>query len=142
MRRLTLLLTILLVCGTAALGQTGKCDTNTLRGEYGVQITGTNVAPNGTVQTIIGLINITFDGEGSFTQVGNVKGSVLGWFSVDAPNAGTYTVNSDCTGESTHPGPGGIPMVNRFIIVDNGKEFRLMVVSPAPVMVSGVAKRK
>ena len=72
------------------------CDAATIRGEYGAQIQGTRPAPGGS-ETVVGIVLRTYDGEGGFTQVSNVKGSVNGWVP-DQPGAGTYEVSADCSG--------------------------------------------
>src|SRR5437016_1131051 len=102
MKRRTILgTTVLLALACCAQAQTeegAKCTTETLKGAYGVLLTGTNlaavVAPGragfvGQLQQAIGTDIIVFDGKGNFTQVDNVKGTVSG-LSPDRPGSGTY----------------------------------------------------
>jgi hypothetical protein len=122
------------------------CSLATLRGDYGIQIQGTRPAPPpapaGTIETVIGVILRTYDGEGQFTQVNNEKGSVSGNGPVDREASGTYLVNEDCTGSHELHIPGvPNPVTDRFVIVDRGREVRHFVVSPAPVMVTGVSQK-
>jgi hypothetical protein len=123
------------------------CSEATLRGTYGVQIQGTRLAPSppapaGTVESVIGIIRRHYDGQGRFTQINNEKGSVSANGPVDREGFGTYVVNDDCSGshELTIPGV-PFPITDRFVIVDYGQEVRHFVVSPASVMVSGVARK-
>jgi hypothetical protein len=122
------------------------CSEKTLRGSYGIQVQGTRPAPPpappGTMETVIGVIVRHYDGDGNFTQVGNEKGSVSGSAPVDREGAGTYQVNEDCTGTHQWQLTGSaITLTDRFVIVDRGREVRNFVVSPAPVMVTGVSRK-
>jgi hypothetical protein len=137
--------------GTAAIGAQGNggdaqwrhrgCSEATLRGDYGSQISGTRPsAPGGPIESVIGVVLRTYDGQGRFTQVDNVKGSISG-ITPDRPGDGTYQVNSDCTGSVMNvPGP-GILLEDRFVIVDGGREVRSIVVNPPLVMVTATLKK-
>jgi hypothetical protein len=122
------------------------CSEATLRGGYGVQIQGTRPAPPpaplGSVETVIGVIVRQYDGRGGFTQINNEKGSTSGLGPVDRAGFGTYQVNEDCSGSHELHIP-GVPVVvtDRFVIVDHGREIRHFVVSPAPIMVTGVSRK-
>lgn len=122
------------------------CSEATLRGAYGIQIQGTRLAPPpapaGTVETVIGVLVRQYDARGNFTQVNNEKGSVSGLGPVDREGFGTYQVNPDCSGSHELHIPGvPVPITDRFVIVDFGREVRHFVVSPAPVMVTGVSQK-
>lgn len=125
------------------------CSLATLRGAYGIQIQGTRPVPPqvpplpaGTMESVIGVIVRHYDGQGAFTQVGNEKGSISGNAPVDREGAGTYEVNEDCTGTHELQIVGSpIKVTDRFVIVDRGREVRNFVVSPAPVMVTGVSQK-
>src|SRR3954447_4706217 len=136
--------------GPGALGKSGDrdnssrahaCTNETLQGTYGIQIQGTQPAgPGGPIESVIGVIIRDYDGFGQFTQVGNVKGSITPW-TPDRVGGGTYDVAADCTAVvHLHPGP-GIVVEERLIIVDSGREVRSAAMLPAPVMVTGVARR-
>jgi hypothetical protein len=116
------------------------CNVATIRGTYGIQITGTRPAPNGQIESVIGVAIRHYDGQGHFEQVGNVKGSISG-FSPDQPGDGTYQVNEDCSGVAEAQVSPTVLLEDRFAIVDDGNEIRSMVSAPAPVMVTGVYKR-
>jgi hypothetical protein len=136
--------------GSVVIGATGNgeeqwrrrgCGESTLRGDYGIQISGTRPsAPGGPIESVIGVVMRTYDGQGRFTQVDNIKGSISG-ITRDRPGDGTYQVNSDCTGTVTAvPGP-GILLEDQFVIVDGGREVRAIVVSPPLVMVTATQKK-
>ena len=126
------------------------CSNKTLQGVSGQQISGTRPAPDvlpgfgillpGSIESVIGVVTAVFDGNGNFTQVDNVKGSLSG-ITFDRPGLGTYTVNPDCTGNFRITAGTPFPIVSRFVIVDGGKEFLSVVVSPQGVMVSARAKK-
>jgi hypothetical protein len=125
------------------------CSNATLKGYYGVQITGTRPAPSvlsgiqatpGTIEAVAGVVVQIFDGAGGFTQIDNVKGSLSG-ITFDRPGGGTYSVNGDCSGTFTVLNAGLPPIVNRFVIVDNGQGFLTVVASPQAVMVTATGKK-
>jgi hypothetical protein len=127
------------------------CNNQTLQGSFGVQISGSRPAPSvlptfglylpGAVEQVIGVVIETFDGNGGFTQTDNVKGSLSG-ITFDRPGGGTYTVNPDCTGTFTLNNTGiPFPIVNRMVVVDGGKEFLSVVVSPQGVFVSSRGRK-
>lgn len=123
-----------------------ECGVAILRGAYGIQLQGTRPAPSpappGTIESVIGVIVRTYDGEGNFTQVGNEKGSVSGNAVVDREAAGTYQVNADCSGAHQWQLTGSPVVLNdRFVIVDRGREVRNFIVTPAPVMISSVSRK-
>lgn len=118
-----------------------ECSEATLHGAYGILMQGTRPsAPDGPVETLSGVVHRVYDGEGQFTQVDNVKGSITG-IVPDREGLGTYEVNADCTGV-THfePGP-GISIEERVVIVDGGQKVFSMVLSPPPLMVTTVQER-
>ena len=58
----------------------------------------------------------------------------LSGIALDRPGRGTYSVNANCTGTFSILLPDPIPpIVTRFVIVDGGKELRIVVVSPQGV---------
>lgn len=150
MKRIVMLISIGLPLAAAALQaqQTGKpCNNETLKGSYGVLFSDTETAdtvlpvypsfryPPGSIEQVIGIVVHTFDGNGRFTQTDTLKGSLSGTI-LNRPGAGTYSVNADCSGvyNIIIPFPGVPPIVVRFVIVDNGKEFRGIVFSPQEAM--------
>jgi hypothetical protein len=117
------------------------CSEATLRGVYGIQMTGTRPStPGGPIESVIGVVIRTYDGRGQFIQRDNVKGAITGWVP-DREGFGTYEVSEDCTAVTRfEPGPGVI-IEERLVIVDGGDEAMSVVSSPQPVMVSTVQKR-
>ena len=113
------------------------CNNDTVRGVYGYTIAGTT--PTGQV---IGVGVRKYDGQGNFTQVDTVIGGI-GGTTVDTPGSGTYTVNSDCTGTMflSRLGAPGLAEV-RFVVVNDGKEIRWIVLFPPGATVTGNAVRQ
>lgn len=118
-----------------------RCSEATLRGAYGIQMMGTRPsAPGGPLETVIGVVIRTYDGNGQFTQRDSVKGALSG-FVPDREGFGTYEVNEDCTAITRFmPGP-GITIEERLVIVEGGQEVMSIVSTPQPVMVSTVQKK-
>jgi hypothetical protein len=116
------------------------CSEATVRGDYGIQIQGTRPAPGGLSEWVVGVVFRTYDGQGNFSQISNVKGSITGTVA-DAQGFGTYEVNPDCTGIIRfQPGP-GILIEERLVIVDNGREIRAAVMVPTAVAITSVHQR-
>jgi hypothetical protein len=127
------------------------CDDEILKGHYALSISGTRPAPvvlpafpgvaAGTMEQVTGVFILIFDGNGSIRMGENptVKGSLSGLFP-DKAGTGTYAVNSDCSGTFSVSLPQlPAPLVNNMVIMNGGKEFRSVVISPQPVMISVTA---
>jgi len=127
-----------------AKGQPRKnrgCSDTTIAGAYGIQITGTRPsAPGGPIESVIGVAIRHYDGQGQFTQVDNVKGSITGMVP-DSPGFGTYHVNEDCSGVAQFEPAPGVLVEERLVIVDDGNEIRSMASLPPAVMVTGVHRK-
>src|SRR4051794_35039875 len=76
------------------------CTDSMLQGTYAVSISGTAPAPAiapgssalpGTLQQFVGMVLITFDGKGGFTQFDFLKGTLSG-YSPARPGKGIYKV--------------------------------------------------
>jgi hypothetical protein len=117
-----------------------ECSNELLKGTYGVQMQGVRPLPGGTSETVIGVVIRTFDGEGGFTQIDHFKGSTTGLVP-DRPGSGTYAVNADCSGITRFAPAPGILIEERMVVVDFGHEIRTITSTPAPIMVTAVAKR-
>lgn len=154
MRRMTWAAVMVIALAGAGMGAgrpgdqteptTGGCSEATLRGAYGLQFQGTRPVrppfPPG-IESYSGVAIRTYDGQGQFTQTSNVKGSVIG-VEADVESAGTYLVNADCSGShAAQFVPDAPPIVDSFVIVSNGSEIRFIVMTPLPVMNSGVLQR-
>jgi hypothetical protein len=121
-----------------------RCDASMLRGAYGYLVQGTRPTRPPAAPGIEAFFNVAiriYDGEGQFTQVSNPKGAVSGPEGVNIENSGTYQVNEDCTGTHTAVTPTGSTLVDRFVIVDKGREVRIAVTNPPPIMFTGTLVR-
>ncbi len=121
-------------------GRSKRCSEATVRGDYGIQIQGTRPAPGGLTEAVIGIVFRTYDGEGNFSQVSNLKGSITGT-NPDAESIGTYDVNPDCTGVIRFQAPSGALIEERLVVVDNGREIRAAVMAPTAVVITSVHQR-
>ena len=143
---------IILVSSAAGLAQADvsevkSCETWSLKGAYALTITGTRPAPfvvpgvsgtPGTTEQVTGIFTLIFDGRGGFTVPAPiiVKGALSGLFP-DQPGTGTYTISADCTGRFSVNLPQlPAPLENKMVVLKGGKEFRSVVVSPQPVMIT------
>lgn len=121
-------------------GLSKQCSAATVRGDYGIQIQGTRPAPGGLTEAVIGIVLRTYDGEGNFSQVSNLKGSITGT-NPDSQSFGTYEVNDDCTGIIRAQPLPGVVIEERMVIVDNGREIRAAVMAPTAVVITSVHQR-
>ena len=121
-------------------GDSKPCSAATVGGDYGIQIQGTRPAPGGLTEAVIGIVFRTYDGEGNFSQVSNLKGSITGT-NPDSVSVGTYEVNADCTGIIRAQPLPGIVIEERMVIVENGREIRAAVMTPTPVVITSVHQR-
>jgi hypothetical protein len=130
--------------GAAPSGTEGfPCTNGTLRGTYGFHMQGTVPVPpplGGGTQTAIGVVKVTYDGMGNFTQIDNIHGSVTGWVP-DRPGSGTYQVNPDCTASTQFSPAPNVFIEQRMVIVDGGNELYTITTSPLPTMVTALGKR-
>jgi hypothetical protein len=116
------------------------CSARTLRGDYGLVATGTRSLGPAGIELFVTISMVTYDGEGTFTAEGVSHGQTTGVRG--GPVDGTYYVNADCTGGQTTFIPGVPPLEDRFVIVDNGREVRTVVVSPPTTIASANMHRK
>ena len=112
------------------------CSNRTLRGDYGILVSGVRGLGPGQVESFVGTALRTYDGHGHFTQVDNGHGQVTG-FQKDVPAYGTYDVQADCSGTSMifFPNAPG-PVETAFVIVAGGDEVKDAVMAPAPTFVT------
>ena len=117
------------------------CSVRTLRGDYGILITGIVEGPSGRLDMTVGTVLRTYDGHGNFTQIDNVHGQISGAVR-DRRGSGMYQVNADCSGTATLFLTGvPFPIEASFVIVEGGEEVKEAVMSPPPAVVSGVQRR-
>jgi hypothetical protein len=116
------------------------CSNRTLRGDYGILVSGVRALGPTVTETFIGTAIRTYDGRGNFEQIDNSHGTVTGAVA-NSPGVGTYTVNANCSGTSTLFLPGAPPIETSFVIVDHGDEVKDIVMPPAPNLVTAVLTR-
>jgi len=119
----------------------GACSNRTLRGKYAFTIEGSFVdAP--VALPLRGVAMTNFDGRGNLTQVDHVvfNGTPppVDW----TPATGTYSINSDCTGQAEIiiPGSPFSPVILRLVVGNNGNEIRTVVSKPGYVVTSTATK--
>jgi hypothetical protein len=130
----------LLAVPLLALADDGShaCSASTLKGDYGLIVTGTRtIGPVTEIFVTVSLV--TFDGKGGFTAEGVSHGATTGVRK--GPASGTYTVNADCTGAWTTNIQGVPPLPAEIVIVDRGREVFANAVSATEVS-SGRARKK
>jgi hypothetical protein len=109
----------------AQAGEHRECSNATLRGSYGYTAEGTllpTIAPPPSAGPFAEIGRQTFDGRGNTeaTATASANGNI-----VELTIAGTYTVNSDCTGSMTFDvSPLGIKGNVKLVIDDDGGEIR------------------
>jgi hypothetical protein len=123
-------------------GRERGCSTRTLRGDYGILVSGIVPAgPNGQTEMVIGTTLRRYDGQGNFTEVSNAHGQLSGVVE-GREGYGTYQVNVDCTGTTTLFVAGQpFPTQTSMVVVDDGREVKEVVMSPPPAMVTAVQTR-
>jgi hypothetical protein len=134
------------VTNAAAFGDNDDaCSVASLKGSYGIQSTGSIVAL-GPIGPIAEAGTITFDGAGGVLQITTVSiGGLGGQINANRTSlSGSYTVNADCTGDLAVilPVPGGTTTsTSHFVIVDHGKEIRLVNSGTGRVIVGNARKQ-
>jgi len=122
------------------LKHTARCSGRTLKGNYGVTLSGLRPGAGGALEQFVGVSMQTYDGEGNFTQTDSTHGPSSAV--TDQAGSGTYTVNPDCSGTKTLWLDGlPFPIENRIIVLDKGDEIRIVVMSPPPIVVSATGRR-
>ena len=107
------------------------CSNRTLRGDYGILVSGIRGLGPGVTESFVGTALRTYDGDGQFTQIDNGHGEITG-FRQDVPAYGTYEVHANCSGTSLIYFPGApSPVETAFVIVAHGDELKDAVMAPA-----------
>jgi len=124
---ISLAILILVVINAGAQDDQG-CSPATLKGSFGIQVTGSIVA-NGPIGPVAEVGVIKFDGAGGASQTTTVSlnGTII-------PNrsslSASYQLNADCTGDLALvlPVAPGVTTTStsHFVVVDHGKEIRLV----------------
>jgi hypothetical protein len=118
-----------------------NCGLHTLHGEYGLVGSGIRGLGPGTSESFATISMVDYDGQGGFTAMGVSHGQVTG-VRAGLPVTGTYHVDPDCTGGQTTNIPGVPPLEDSFVIVDNGREVRTVVTSPATTIATANLRKK
>ena len=119
-----------------------KCNNATLKGGYWALVSGFRGIGPMVTEMFVGTSLRAYDGAGGFTEIANQHGAITGVV-VNGQATGTYHVNSDCTGTSTLILPPPFPtVVSSFVIVDDGKEVREVVMSPLANIVTATLRKK
>jgi hypothetical protein len=129
--------------GAAAQADGGgrTCGVHTLRGDYGLVGSGVRGLGPAASETFATISMVTYDGQGGFTANGVSHGQVTG-VREGLPVSGTYYVNADCTGGQTTIIPNVPPLEDRFVVVDNGRELRTVVVAPLTTIATANLRKK
>jgi hypothetical protein len=117
------------------------CSTETIRGKYAYEVTG-SIVSNGPIGLVADVGIISFDGVNGASQASTV--SLNGTILHRASLGGSYIVNPDCTGHAslTLPGPAGpIQSDSDFVIVNHGQEMRTINTGAGRVL-AGTARRQ
>ena len=122
-------------------GRGRGCSERTLHGDYGLVGAGVRGLGPGASESFATISMVTYDGRGGFSAVGVSHGQVTG-VREGLPVTGTYYVNPDCTGGQTTNIPGVPPLEDRFVIVDNGREVRTVVVAPLTTIATADLRKK
>jgi hypothetical protein len=144
---------VALVAGVAAVGaltfpgnvsanaeSRRTCNNRTLRGDYGLIVSGVRALGPDVTESFIGTAIRTYDGSGRFEQVDNSHGTVTGAVT-NIQASGTYAVNADCSGTSTIFFPDAPPIETTFVVVDRGQEVNDIVMAPQPNLVTAVLRK-
>ena len=106
------------------------CSDATLTGNYAVVYTGfgtrghTSKGPTNTPGAVVGVLTLDGSGNSMATYTAAFNGSIS---STSTPDVGTYTVNSDCTGNTTDTTAG---IHFNFAIAGGGAEILAIQTDP------------
>ena len=115
------------------------CSNATLKGTFAEKDTGFITNPSPAPASLFAGVNLeTFDGKGTITATGF---SSLDGNGGPQTEAGTYTVNPDCTGTyEVQISPGNFTAHAFFVIDDGGNELQIIVTDPGTV-INCIARR-
>jgi hypothetical protein len=128
----TIIVVVMLASAATAESDGLACNNRLIRGTYGFTIEGQKIGGPGPIGPQIGVALTTFDGHGYLTQIDSV--SINGVKVADFTHTratGTYTVNSDCTGNfNISFTDGRAPVSADFVVVEHGLEIDTVVTKP------------
>jgi hypothetical protein len=121
---------LMLVGGTTAYAQNGRCSNATLKGTYGALIRGTaNGLPFAALDTV------TANGGGSFSGTGTV--AYNGVISQNVPISASYLVKSDCSGRASFSNG----TQQDLVISEDGEDVEFIRTDQLDDQVTGDARR-
>jgi hypothetical protein len=124
---------IVLAVASSAFAEGGLCNDKLIAGVYGFTLEGTKLAgaPGTPLGSQVGVAMTQFDGKGGLTQIDSVTiGGIAVSDFTHSPATGSYTVNSDCTGNFQLIFTDGRPPVTAdFVVVEGGLEIDTVVTS-------------
>jgi hypothetical protein len=128
-------------CGSQTLpvkAPTPSCDNTTLSGSFAYQFSGFVVFPTAGLMPIASTGRMVVDGAGNLTATSTA--SVNGAISRGTPLKGTYSVNSDCTGNLQFTDSTGMTPLSQLdmVVTSSGKTIQLIETDGATV-VTGTA---
>jgi hypothetical protein len=118
--------------------RTADCTNASLRGDYGVLVSGVRGTPAG-FESFVGTAFHSYDGKGNFAGFDNTQGEFTS--SVDRPVKGTYQINPDCTGTTSMIVGPGVVVQTSIVVVERGREVVEAVMSPKGNRVTAVQHR-
>jgi hypothetical protein len=124
--------TLALAIAPMAKAQANKgCSNASLQGTFAYTVTGSFVAAPAPLGPYAETGAQTFDGNGLTAASGmsSTNGNIS-----PATSAGTYTVNSDCTGTFTLQIAPGIAAHYFFVIANSGSEYHAVCLDPVAVI--------
>jgi len=132
----------LVASGQITKQQLADCTNASLKGVYSFAVSGSVLGASGEAGDVAAFARLVVDGRGHSTESSN---SSFNGAQVEDTQAGTYSVNPDCTGSaaSTHtsgPLTGQVDHVN-FVIVEGGAEVKVIVTDPGAVFAGTVDKQ-
>jgi hypothetical protein len=136
--------TALALTGAMNRAQADTCSNRSLKGDYGVTISGHLGQTQSGLLPLAGLAVTHFDGKGKLSQMDfTVVNGVPSGSEFAKDETGTYTVNSDCTGSATIHFPDGRQLDLKLVVVKGGREVDIVVsaftVNGAPVFATTLA---
>ena len=122
-------------------GNGPDCSLRTLRGAYGLVGSAVRGLGPGTSESFTTVSMVMYDGHGTFTAVGTSHGQMTG-VREGVAATGTYYVDPDCTGGQITYIPGAPLLEDRFVITDNGREVRTVVISPTTTIATANLRKR
>jgi len=118
--------------------QSAPCTNASLRGDYGILVSGVRGTPTGVEESFVGTALHSYDGQGKFVGFDNTQGELTS--SVNRHVEGSYYIRPDCTGV-TWMTVGPVTITTNIVVVDRGREVEETVTAPAGNRVTAVQHR-